>query len=144
MSEHSVLSRIITNLPEIMNTRIPGLDILDMRLSLPERWDKLLPSRKPINGIPKVPARSSTRGVLATFVREGVLHEGMKAPFSICGKDFFIYDNAWILGEVRVGLRARVTGVVRKGDMRFATKIQVLGGSEQANPEVDGDVNQLN
>lgn len=143
-------SRLLGNLPEIMNTRIPGLDILDMPVSMPKRFDRLLSfsfrgqTYTTVNGIPKVKARSASRGVLGTFVREGILKQGSKAPFAICGKDFFIYDNAWIMGEVRVGVRVRVTGVVRKGDQRFATKILVLEGSVAEGGEVEGAVNPLN
>ena len=92
-------SRLLENLPEVMNARIPGLDILDMPVSVPKRFDRLFnlsfggQRYSTENGIPKVKARSANRGVLGTFVREGILKQGSKAPFAICGKDFFIYAS---------------------------------------------------
>ncbi len=145
-SDQGALARFFVGLPNIMNSRIPGLDFLDTRLKVPKKFDELFTSKSKIDskGFPTVRPRS-TAGVLGTFVREGILKQGENAPFSVCGKDFFIYDNAWIMGEVRVGVRARVTGVVRKRNERFATKILVIGeGAPEDASEVDGKINPLN
>ena len=139
--EESSLMRFFSSLPEVMNTPIPGLDIFDRQIPIPGSIGSFLNMEitlPALGGNSKNRKRNHSKGacahehdeVVGSFVREGMIQKGIKTPFAIAGKDFIIYENAWVMGEVRLGVRARVTGIVRSGAERYVTKIQVLREGE--------------
>lgn len=74
----------------------------------------------------RVPALASAgRPMTAHFTMEGRVTAGEHSPFAINGEDFTVGSDTWIVGDIRLGVTARIKGMIRNGRDRHATSIVV-------------------
>lgn len=94
----------------------------------------------PVWGNVKQPSRSklrkSARSKLKNakdravrFKLEGAITRGTNTPYAVDGEDFKIDGNTWIVGDMRLGASAKVSGVISPANGKKASKI-IVSSSE--------------
>jgi len=68
------------------------------------------------------PRQSSSQNAII-----GDIIDGQTTKFAIAGQDFNISQDAWIVGEVKVGVRAKIKLVPGENDAYSAVSITILG-----------------
>lgn len=77
--------------------------------------------------IRKISGQDDARGKGRTpsFYLEGQLRSGKATMFSINGEDIHTGEDTFVVGELKLGLAAKVKGSIREGDQKYATSIVV-------------------
>lgn len=59
------------------------------------------------------------------FSLHGEVQLGNRTRYSICGTDFSVDSNTWVIGDLELGRIADVRGVITPGSGCYATKIKM-------------------
>jgi hypothetical protein len=121
------------NLPSVFFRKIPLSHILDKRISL-RLFVLTLPSplgQRKHKQRAKRPGNHSPHTVksLGHIVLEGPVTFGSATKFSINGTDFTVACGTWIIGDLRIGVSARVKGVRHDAEGIEASSVVILQGA---------------
>ena len=67
------------------------------------------------------------QGPTSRFSIRGIIKPGKRTEFAINAEDFQITKETWIIGNIKIGAIAQVSGVVLTGKGKFASKIVISG-----------------
>ncbi len=72
-----------------------------------------------------VSSRKNRSPRVRQFDLHGEVQLGSQTPYSICGTDFNVDSNTWVIGDLELGKTASVHGVITPGSGCYATKIKI-------------------
>lgn len=111
---------------EILDRKIPLPAFLETSISLSETAER---ARRYLERQTRRNRTSRKRAPQAhptAFSLQGEISRGTDTQYAIDGKDFFVSPDAWIFGDVRLGTRARIAGVIQIDGVYSATKITII------------------
>ena len=118
------------NLPPVFFRKMPLSHLLDKKIALP-LFGLTLPT--PLGQArqrhrAKRPGNQNTQTKTCSrhIVLEGPVTFGSNTKFSINGTDFTVAAGTWIIGDLRVGVAARVKGVRHDSDGIEASSVVIL------------------
>lgn len=120
------------HLPDFFYTPIPLTNLLDTAIPVPGWGARRKPgTRRRFKHTKRTPARNAkgetTSGARSNqFVLEGEIRPGNSTKFAIGTTDFVLTPTTWVIGELHVGIQARVKGVVQGEEGYQATSIVML------------------
>ncbi len=56
---------------------------------------------------------------------QGIILRGKEAPYSVDGKEFFIDEATWVIGEIKVGAICTISTTLNASGERYAVKVMV-------------------
>jgi hypothetical protein len=121
------------NLPPVFFRKIPLSHILDKRFSLP-LFGLTLPTPLGQHKRKQRAKRTGSQPPHTTtgsrhIVLEGPVAFGSATKFSINGTDFTVAAGTWIIGDLRIGVSARVKGVRHDAEGIEASSVVILQGA---------------
>lgn len=78
----------------------------------------------PLTPKPKKNVRKAGQLAPGAFSFEGILRKGQETTYAINGQDVEISEDTWMIGNMAIGAKASVKGVMRNGQ-RQVTKIVI-------------------
>lgn len=126
---------LFSDIPSLLLRPVPFSDILDMKVPLPA----LLETPISLSGTAArarryLARRNMRRRAQASAINkhpisfscQGTIERAAGGAYCVDGQEFTISDDAWIFGEVSIGAKARICGVVQINGQRSATKITIF------------------
>ena len=132
------MKEMFNEIQQLLSTPVPFSEIFEKRVPLPallEKEVKFAINTEKISSYIKSLSESAYKRPLkndagssapTTFSIEGPLHRGDETMYGLQGKDMTISPDAWVFGELRVGARARISGVIRRNGIHYATKVTIV------------------
>lgn len=116
MTNRYSVRTLMSDLDALLHTPIPGLGFLSMPIPMPSFRKSTRRRAKGVQTAPDTPR---------SFDTYGELQRGTDTKFAIGGHDFIINHNTWIIGNLELGYKAKVRGLMIAGGKRVATKVLV-------------------
>ena len=101
-----------------MSEKLPPKDEIEPQIDPTRRGSKSVFSISR-----RLPQKFYDRG--EPFTLQGLIGYGSGTEFAINGEDFHVTHETWVIGKIRIGAPAKVTGIARPGVGRCAAKIVV-------------------
>lgn len=132
MSTLQVFSHMLgraMHLPDFFYSPIPLSSLLDTTIPVPMfKGLRRSTTRRRFKHARKVQPKSAAASASQSklLVLEGEIQPGNSTKFAIGSTDFVLTPTTWVIGELRVGIQARVKGVRQIDDGIQATSIVML------------------